>query len=170
VKVKSVRPFFASIFLIGLFASACEITPDGRLGMMPDLAFFGSGLSPASKAKGQPGRVSVALPTTVTLGISSLDQKSAKEFKEREGKSLLSLIGRPDFVRRDGPVQIWQYRSNACTFDLFMYGKSADKTVKHAEVRGDGVGKTPARGCFAKLLQRRVANKHALGPVKAFSL
>ena len=161
---KSVRPFSAGIFFIALFSSACEVAPDGRFVMMPDPAFFGEHSGSSFNANGKPGNVSAA------LDVSSLDQERFNEFKGRDGKSLISLIGRPDFVRREGLAQIWQYRANACIFDLFLYGKSTNRKVQHAEVRGDEVDKPPARGCFAKLLQDRIVNKNAFGPVKAFSL
>ena len=164
MNLKSVRAFSAGIFFIALFSSACEVAPDGRLVMMPDPAFFSGHSGSSFNANGKPGNESEA------LDISSLDQKHVKEFKGRDGKFLLSLIGRPDFIRREGLAQIWQYRSNACIFDLFLYGKSTNKKVQHAEVRGDGVDRSPARGCFAKLLQDRIVNKNAFGPVKAFSL
>ena len=131
---------------------------------MPNPVFFSERSSPFFNANGKPYNVSVA------RGISSLDQESVKEFKGRKGEYLLSLIGRPDFVRREGLAQIWQYRANACIFDLFLYGKSTNRKVQHAEVRGDEVDKPPARGCFAKLLQGRIVNKTAFGSFKAFSL
>ena len=31
-------------------------------------------------------------------------------------------LGAPEFVRRDGPAQIWQYRAENCVLDLFLYG------------------------------------------------
>ena len=132
--------------------------------MMPNPAFFSERSSPVVNANGKPGNVSVA------RGISSLDQESVKEIKGRKGESLLSLIGRPDFIRREGLAQIRQYRAKTCIFDFFMSGKTTDKKVQHAEVRSDGVCKAPARGCFAELLQGRIVNKNAFGPFKAISL
>ena len=162
MNLKSVRAFSAGIFFIALFSSACEMAPGGRLVMMPDPAFFGGRSGSSFNANGQPGNVSVA------LDISSLDQERVKEFNGRDGKSLFSLIGRPDFIRREGLAEIWQYRANACIFDLFLYGRSTNKKVQHAEVRGDGVDNSPARGCFAKLLQDRIVKKTHLAPLKRF--
>ncbi|MGE4563100.1 MAG: hypothetical protein AAEC10_09200, partial [Rhodospirillales bacterium] len=34
---------------------------------------------------------------------------------------LITLLGKPGFMRRDGPAEIWQYKTLACTLDVFLY-------------------------------------------------
>ena len=168
--LKSVRPFYTSALLVTFLISACEVIPDGRSGIILDPVKFSENPSSPLIINDQPGNVSLVLSTTTLLGISSLDEKNAKEFIGRKSESLIGLIGLTDFVRHERIVEIWQYRSKACIFDLFMYGKSIDKTVQHAEVRGDGIGTSPKQGCFAKLLQGRDKKKHASGSTKTSSL
>ena len=170
MRLKSVRPFYTSALLFAFLIGACEMIPDGPSGMMTDPADFSESSSSPLNIHDQPDNVSLALSTAIILGMSSLDERNAKEFNGRQSESLINLIGQPDFVRRDGVVEIWQYRSKACIFDLFIYGKSVDKTVKYAEVRGDGIGTGPQLVCFAKLLQARVIKKHAIGSTKPSSL
>lgn len=40
------------------------------------------------------------------------------------------LLGDPAMVRREPPAEVWQYRSDTCVLDVYMYD-----TVKYAEVR-----------------------------------
>ncbi|MBC7908333.1 MAG: hypothetical protein H7Y60_16520 [Rhodospirillaceae bacterium] len=47
-----------------------------------------------------------------------------------------SVLGKPVFTRRDAPAEIWQYRSRACTLDLFLYDEGGSQTVAHYAVRG----------------------------------
>ncbi|HAA92191.1 MAG TPA: hypothetical protein DCE33_07075 [Rhodospirillaceae bacterium] len=164
---KFVRLAAVALFA-GVFASACEIGPDGQLTFAVDPALFG-GSAPAEIEK-KDAKATVDMPTAITLGISKLDENGAKEFKGQKAESLVRVIGRPDFVRRDGPAQIWQYRSSACILDLFVYGKQSEQKIAHSELRGSAVGKAPANGCFAKLLEGRIGSKHALRSIKASSL
>ena len=48
---------------------------------------------------------------------------------------MLPILGAPDFVRRDGSAQIWQYRATNCVLDLFLYKNGNETHVKHAEIR-----------------------------------
>ena len=145
--------------LAGLVVSACEIGPDEQLTFMLDANIFGG--RDTSDTERTDAKATVDLPTAVTLGISALDEKGAREFKGQKTASVVSVIGRPDFVRKDGPAQIWQYRSRACILDLFVYGGKPDQKIAHSELRGSAVGKAPATGCFAKLLEGRLGSKHA---------
>ncbi|HTH16817.1 MAG TPA: hypothetical protein VL974_09210 [Magnetospirillum sp.] len=46
-----------------------------------------------------------------------------------------AVLGKPMFTRRDAPAEIWQYRSRACTIDLFLYDEGGSQTVTHVAVR-----------------------------------
>lgn len=45
------------------------------------------------------------------------------------------MLGLPKFVRRDAPAEIWQYRSDACVLDVFIYQAATGAQVKYAEAR-----------------------------------
>ncbi|MBM3511939.1 MAG: hypothetical protein FJX61_17650 [Alphaproteobacteria bacterium] len=57
------------------------------------------------------------------------------------------LLGRPAFVRRDGPAQIWQYGTQACTLNLFFYRDGAVLKVRHFEVRDRNADLATTGGC-----------------------
>ena len=54
------------------------------------------------------------------------------------GRVLSERLGRPDFVQRDGPAEIWRYAGTDCFLDVFLYQKSGDLQVAHYEVRNGG--------------------------------
>jgi hypothetical protein len=163
---------------VGGTLAACAVSPDDRFAgvIAPSFLDFFNLRAPqtqdgdAAKEPGESTKTVAQLPAEVTLGISSLKAESAGELRGRPAKSLVSVIGRPDFVRRDGSAQIWQYRNARCILDLFVYGGETAEQVKHAELRGSAVGKAPARGCFAKMMQGRIAHQTALAPVTKPSL
>ena len=55
--------------------------------------------------------------------------------KGKNSNMLLLTLGDPDFVRKDGKGQIWQYRSNTCILDIFLYGLKGNQIITHLEMR-----------------------------------
>lgn len=72
--------------------------------------------------------------------------------------ALRSLLGAPDFVRRDGPARLWRYRHGTCLLDLILYaegGAAASFTVRYVEARTPEAETAPSRTCFRALLLAR---------------
>lgn len=44
------------------------------------------------------------------------------------GNQVRALLGTPSFMRSDSPAEMWQYRTDSCTLDLFLY-KNVDTGV-----------------------------------------
>ncbi len=78
-----------------------------------------------------------------------------EEFIGYGPQRLLPIMGAPDFVRRDGPAQIWQYRAENCVLDLFLYGQNDDSQVRHVELRERVPGVEPVEQCFSRLRAER---------------
>lgn len=63
-----------------------------------------------------------------------------------------AVLGQPVFKRRDTPAEIWQYRSPACTLDVFLYEEKGGQVVAHYAVRStSGLGD---KDCFDQLVAR----------------
>ncbi|MHA1570831.1 MAG: hypothetical protein ACTSWM_03335, partial [Alphaproteobacteria bacterium] len=68
-------------------------------------------------------------------------------------RDLYSLLGQPQFLRRDLSAQVWQYRRSRCVVDLFLYrDDNAGPKVVHYEVRplrhdASSLSETAQRGC-----------------------
>jgi hypothetical protein len=68
---------------------------------------------------------------------------------------LVSLLGAPDFVRRDPPAEIWQYRGVDCVLDLFLYPEAGEVQVVHAETRDRQTLRHAKGGCVTALMRQR---------------
>ena len=73
---------------------------------------------------------------------------------------LTGLLGRPTFLRRDAPAELWQYRHESCVLDLFLYPGTepgGGLSVRHFEARSRNRSPTSPRACLGKLLRTRMA-------------
>ncbi len=61
---------------------------------------------------------------------------------------LLDLLGKPDFLRRDAPAEIWQYRGKECILDVFLYDSGEHYRVLHFEVRERTAKSVSTGRCF----------------------
>jgi hypothetical protein len=66
--------------------------------------------------------------------------------KGLSGRQVIQVLGTPGFRRRDNPAEIWQYRTHACTLDLFLYDAEGGQTVTHFAVRSPSA--ISDRDCF----------------------
>lgn len=70
-----------------------------------------------------------------------------------EADEISELMGPPDFERSEPPAKIWQYRTQTCVVDMYLYDEDGDVSVDHIEVRGRGEAKVEDKACFASILQ-----------------
>jgi hypothetical protein len=68
-----------------------------------------------------------------------------------------NLLGPATFRRIDRPAEIWQYRMEACTLDLFLYPQGPTLQVAHAAARGSTGGPTDPRACLDSVVAARSA-------------
>jgi hypothetical protein len=68
---------------------------------------------------------------------------------------VIRLLGQPRFERRDEPALIWQYRTQTCALDLFLYrpADGAAYRVEHFEARARQNGAVSEKDCFVSLLK-----------------
>jgi len=70
---------------------------------------------------------------------------------------LTTLLGAPDFGRRDGPAEMLQYRNGICILDVFLYRESANAAfhVAHVEARNLKMQSVPGEDCLRSLRESR---------------
>lgn len=70
---------------------------------------------------------------------------------------LSALLGPPGFVRRDPPAEVWQYGTESCMLDLFLYADGAGQPpkVSYFEFRGRSVSGIAPGQCYQELLAAR---------------
>lgn len=78
--------------------------------------------------------------------------------KDRTGPQIRKLFGQPDFVRKDGPSQLWRYSAKKCTLELFMFqakGATSALIVSHFEMRPRDGAEMSERICMAEIALSR---------------
>ncbi len=113
--------------VVVLALAACA-PPPGRTGV-PQAA-----IPAAPSLPGDPGR-----PASKTVDVPPLIGLASRDVE--------GLFGQPRFVRRDGPAQIWQYGTEACTVNLFFYREGPMLRVRHVEFRNRSADLAAAGGC-----------------------
>jgi hypothetical protein len=69
---------------------------------------------------------------------------------------ITEMMGRPQFLRHDSAVELWQYRGDSCVLHLFLYRDNDALRVRHAELRprtvsADAMKDETAAACLTKL-------------------
>jgi hypothetical protein len=66
---------------------------------------------------------------------------------------LEGLFGTPGFVRRDPPAELWQYHTNSCVLDLFLYENTGGGyQVTHTEFRETGLSVDEKEDCLRDII------------------
>ena len=92
---------------------------------------------------------------TTNVAVAKGIRFDANEFVGSSPDSVLPILGAPDFVRRDGTAQIWQYRATNCILDLFLYQAGSETKVKHAELRSRVPGAETLDACYSRMRLER---------------
>lgn len=77
------------------------------------------------------------------------------------GDYVATRLGAPQFRRRDGQAEIWQYRGSACTLDVFLYTDDGNLKVRYVEARGwdtnTASNSKQANDCASALIDSRLS-------------
>lgn len=117
--------------LFGL--AACAADPKG----MPAPAYPAAPVAPASLATGD--SVAPALSPTVgainPLLVTTTGAAQPGRLIGLNRDAVLQTLGRPIFMREDGPAQLWRYPWAECYLEVFLFRDQGVYQVTHAEVR-----------------------------------
>ena len=103
--------------------------------------------APSSSAKSSEQLALMPPPPPGGLAPSAL--------KGMSGAQAEYSLGRPSFVRKDPPAEIWQYRVKACTLDLFLYEENGRLAIAHYAVRVPNGGTIADLACLDDVIARR---------------
>ena len=83
--------------------------------------------------------------------------------KGEASDQVTNLLGVPDFRRLDKPAELWQYRHDKCSVDLFLYPHSGGNlSVTFLEVRTYGHRDISLQACFVAILKAKAeAGEHS---------
>ena len=110
--------------------------------------------APANQPHSVPLASEAMVPSPSQKAIGVPDDPA--KFKGLSSREVRSLLGTPVFLRRDAPAELWQYRSRACTLDLFLYDSGlGDQRVDHWVVRGPA--HVNGADCVHQLVEQRAS-------------
>ncbi len=61
-------------------------------------------------------------------------------------------LGAPELVRREGPARVWQYTSDTCVLDLYLYAEADDFKVIYVKTRGRRADREAGIWCYAAII------------------
>ena len=129
---------FASLSLV-LLVAACNGAGGSATG--------GGPVTSASGSENEEQLALMAPPAPGSMAPSAMKGMSAAAIQR--------ALGKPTFVRRDPPAEIWQYRVKVCTLDLFLYEEKGRMSVAHYAVRAPNGGFMGDVACLDEVLERR---------------
>lgn len=111
---------------------------------------FGLCLLAAACANEQPSAhrldtVAVSIPPTPPK--PRLDVRELPALDNISEHELVQRLGEPDFTRKESTAEIWQYRSDTCVLDIFLYPEDGSLKVMHAATRDRARLKAPENSC-----------------------
>jgi len=140
------RHALTAALMLGLLAG-CQTTGEGTAS--------GNGTGTGGAGSGTVTGVGEASKPGGKVAAAQAIRFNADDFKGYSPERVLPVLGAPDFVRRDGNAQIWQYRATNCVLDLFLYNAGGATTVKHAELRSRVPGAEPLDACYSRMREDR---------------
>ena len=108
-----------------------------------------------TSAAPSPGGLAALPPEPVKVSEPSIDD-DPQQLYGLDGGALGDLLGQPSLIRTEAPAEIWQYRSQTCVFDIFLYEGADQPRVTYIEARDDSAQRIDARGCLNELLRARM--------------
>ncbi|WP_193184875.1 hypothetical protein [Nisaea sediminum] len=96
--------------------------------------------------------------TTAQLppGFSAAERDPSRLLDLRR-RDLSAILGEPAFVRRDMSAEVWQYRTEACVLDLFLYEIGQSLAVTYYEFRSRREQEVARDECFVTLLRQGIS-------------
>lgn len=144
----------ASVVVVGLMLSGCAAITgtDSRNALPPSPVTQTAAIPepldvPDVVSKPEPEADKPLLPVPDPASLVGYDQAA-----------LENLLGVPSFARRDPPAELWQYRNDRCTLDLFLYeATSGGYRVEHLEFRETATSPDATEHCLRAIIERNLA-------------
>lgn len=131
--------------------TAVETIPTGTADPLPPASLLSDNASDQ--------QASAALTPPPPIAVND----NPNQFLEKDGLAVNAALGAPDFIRRDGPAEVWQYTGRKdganCILDVYLYSDTSladSQWVRYVELRGATSTRVQKRACFADMLRRQI--------------
>jgi len=88
-----------------------------------------------------------------TLPLPPPIDDNPERFLAATPATLVAELGEPRLRRRESPAEVWQYRSQACVLDFFLYQDAQTFKVVHIEARDLSAQSVETRSCLRGFLE-----------------
>jgi len=147
-----------SVLLLGLAVlSACQSANTDAITPQPAFKAATANNDPdPAAAKPQAKTVTAARVTPTPQPVPAEPPRIYPEASVLNNSSpdqLKTMIGNPDFIRKDKPAQFWQYWSSSCRLDLILYenAKNGPLKVNYFNTEPQQIS---AKDCLASLIEK----------------
>lgn len=118
------------------------------------------------------GNFAVTPTASGPIAFSRLSSLSAWHLAPPDPRELIGLhqvplwqkLGSPQLVRRDGGARVWQYRTEDCVIDIYLYENGADFRATHVSMRARANGRLAGKWCYWAILESAGARDAAATP------
>ncbi|NNG04617.1 MAG: hypothetical protein HKM95_11020 [Inquilinus sp.] len=111
----------------------------GRFGLFPAVALVLLGTGCASLLDGMSAMAPPVDPQTL-IGLAP--------------QQISAVLGEPELQRQEPPAEVWQYRTEDCVFDLYLYREESDSRAVHYEARSRSNGTVDPAQCLGSVVAR----------------
>ena len=67
------------------------------------------------------------------------------------GTEVTATLGQPEMRRVEHPAEVWQYRTDSCVLDLYLYEETGSREVVYVESRPRSGGSIDAASCVGRI-------------------
>ena len=152
------RPVTAALAaVLALSLAACESTGEDIAAAPETAAASDDKTAQAVETSAPPaGGVAALTPEPVKATPEPAIDDDPQQLYGMDSNALGELLGEPSLVRNEAPAEIWQYRSQTCVFDIFLYQGADRPRVTYIEARDDAAQRIDARACLNEILRARM--------------
>jgi hypothetical protein len=133
--------FWAGVLLASSLAGCQTSQPDAKI------------------ATSAPAPSAAASPSTAPDPSTKISTARALSVLGLQPGELQEMLGAPKLVRRDAPAEVWQYRSEACVLDVFIYQVATGARVKYAEARTIAAEPAKTDDCVNTIRQQNLPDR-----------
>ena len=92
---------------------------------------------------------------TINFDLSNLSNRLVG----MNGEAIKAILGFPAFKRSEPPARIWQYRTQVCIANVFLYKNGKELTTKYVGFRGRDTEQVDDEACFKSIVIMNPGNK-----------
>lgn len=108
----------------------------------------------------------IAFSRLAAFGDWHLEAPDPRELIGLHQLPLWQRLGSPQLVRRDGDARVWQYRTEDCVLDVYLYEDGEDFRAAHVSTRARSDGRLASKWCYWSVIEGERASDGRSGTLE----